>query len=133
MYIATESETQVLAREFAGQLQRGDIVALHGDLGAGKTTFVKGIVGVLSPENLVQSPTFIYLNIYEGRIPLYHFDLYRLENEKAFLQMGFFDYLAAENGICLIEWPERISSLLPTQTKHVILEHTKNGGRQVEL
>nr|NGX47626.1 tRNA threonylcarbamoyladenosine biosynthesis protein TsaE [Chlamydiota bacterium] len=62
VYIATESETQVLAREFAGQLQRGDIVALHGDLGAGKTTFVKGIVGVLSPENLVQSPTFIYLN-----------------------------------------------------------------------
>ncbi|MDN3507182.1 MAG: tRNA (adenosine(37)-N6)-threonylcarbamoyltransferase complex ATPase subunit type 1 TsaE [Simkaniaceae bacterium] len=118
-------------REFAKTLQRGDIVALYGDLGAGKTTFVKAVAATLTPDTLVQSPTFTYLNIYDAEIPLFHFDLYRLQSEKKFVDMGFLDILHGGDGICFIEWPESIEAFLPENTKRITINHTENGGREL--
>lgn len=129
----TATETQKIAKELANTLQKGDVLALHGDLGAGKTTFVKAAASLLAPNALVQSPTFTYLNIYEASPPLFHFDLYRLQSEKKFIEMGFLDYLHSEEGVCFIEWPECIEALLPKKTKHVRLSHTENGGRAIDV
>lgn len=124
-------DTEKFATELAKTLQRGDIVALYGDLGAGKTTFVKAAVSVLAPNVLVQSPTFTYLNIYEAKVPLFHFDLYRLKSEKRFIDMGFLDTLHSGDGICFVEWPECIEALLPETTKRITISHTENGGREL--
>jgi len=129
----TATETQKIAKELANTLQKGDVLALHGDLGAGKTTFVKAAASLLAPNALVQSPTFTYLNIYEASPPLFHFDLYRLQSEKKFIEMGFLDYLYSEEGVCFIEWPECIEALLPEKTKHIRLSHTENGGRAIDV
>ncbi len=132
--LSSEEETTDFGRELARSLANGAIVALHGDLGAGKTTLVKGVVaeiGSISGRN-VQSPTFTYLNIYECEPPIYHFDLYRLKGEDEFLQKGFLDFLG-EPGICLIEWAERISTLLPAGTIHVTLSQTGEGKRRIDV
>ncbi|NRA89871.1 MAG: tRNA (adenosine(37)-N6)-threonylcarbamoyltransferase complex ATPase subunit type 1 TsaE [Simkaniaceae bacterium] len=105
-------DTLSIGREIGKRLPPHHTVCLYGDLGAGKTTLIKGIVEELTktPAHEVNSPTFTYLNIYEGEVTIYHFDCYRLENSKDFLERGLEEYL---DGLCLIEWPERISSLLP--------------------
>lgn len=108
-------ETRHFAQQIAKEIKPGALVALKGDLGAGKTTFAKALISSLIDvdEDTISSPTFTYLNIYEnGTFTIYHFDLYRLESEKGFIERGFTDFLHT-SGICLIEWPERIDSLLP--------------------
>lgn len=134
MIASTEEEMIEFGGELAQQLKRGAVVALHGDLGAGKTTLAKGVIAALTsistPE--VQSPTFTYLNIYEGELPIYHFDLYRLKSHEDFIQLGFLDFLG-ENGICLIEWAERIAPLLPPLTLHVELSHVGEGKRKIDV
>lgn len=134
MIISTEEEMEKFGQQLASSLKSGAIVALHGDLGAGKTTLVKGIVGELTllPKQTVQSPTFTYLNIYDSELPIYHFDLYRLKGANEFIQLGFLDFLE-ENGICLIEWAERISSLLPANTIHVELSQAGEGKRKIDV
>lgn len=114
-------ETIDLATQFAIQLQPNDIVALSGDLGAGKTTFVKGVAQGLGSSDLVQSPTYVYLQIYEAPLPLFHFDLYRLRSSDDFLAMGFEEHFS-QGGITLIEWPERLGGLLPPQTIHLRIQ-----------
>ena len=95
------------------------ILALRGDLGAGKTTFLKGFISFLTklPLHLIQSPTFTYLQTYEisATFPLFHFDLYRLKSGRQFIEAGFFDYLNA-GGICCIEWADRAHAYLPPET-----------------
>ncbi len=87
-------------------------VALKGDLGAGKTAFTRGFASVLSPGSIVRSPTYAIVNEYKkGSLPLYHFDLYRIEDEDDLYSVGFYDYV--DNGICIIEWSERAESELP--------------------
>lgn len=105
-------DTLSIGMEIGKRLPPNHTVCLYGDLGAGKTTLIKGIVEELTktPAHEVNSPTFTYLNIYEGEGTIYHFDCYRLENSKDFLERGLEEYL---DGLCLIEWPERICSLLP--------------------
>ena len=134
MIISNEEEMEKFGQQLASSLKSGDIVALHGDLGAGKTTLVKGIVGELTllPKQTVQSPTFTHLHIYESELPIYHFDLYRLKGANEFIQLGFLDFLE-ENGICLIEWAERISSLLPPNTIHVELSQAGEGKRKIDV
>lgn len=117
----SEEETIALGESLGRSLKKNSIVSLFGDLGAGKTTFVKGVVsGATGLEGAaVNSPTFVYLNIYEGSIqkdsiPVYHFDLYRLSGEEEFLSMGFDEYLFGD-GIACIEWSERIAALLPDE------------------
>ncbi len=106
-------ETRALAKRLAPKLRPNAILALYGPLGAGKTTFVQGLVeGLLPSKALVQSPTFTYLNIYETTPPVFHFDLYRLQTSGDFFSLGFEEYFE-QGGICAIEWPERIASILP--------------------
>lgn len=117
-------ETTALGHQLAAHLHPGDIVALYGDLGAGKTHLVKGICAACGiPEAAVTSPTFTIVNEYPGeRFPLYHFDAYRIERVEEFFELGYEEYFFGD-GVCLIEWPERVEPLLPEETIRLRLEH----------
>lgn len=126
------SETVNFAAHFASSLLLNDVVALCGELGVGKTAFVKGIargLGALS-EEIVSSPTFSYLHIYNGEIPLYHFDLYRLHSEKEFALTGFEEYFSA-GGITCIEWPEYAVAYLPKEAIYIDLSHRGTQKREI--
>ena len=131
-HLSTAEETQLLGYELTRKNPpTNTILALQGDLGAGKTTFVQGLAKGLGITDLVQSPTFTYLQIYEGSIPLYHFDLYRLKNESDFILLGFEEYFDT-GGLVVIEWPERIASLIPPTAQLITLSHVE-GGRNAFL
>src|SRR4051812_25596177 len=100
-------QTIQMASDFSKNLKSGDILLLQGDLGAGKTTFVKGLAkGLKAKVNEVVSPTFVLMNIYEGKLPIYHFDLYRLEKPEELASLSMDEYLDGD-GIAVIEWPKR--------------------------
>lgn len=106
-------ETFRLGEMTGGKLKPGTVVCLDGDLGVGKTVFVKGVAKGLGIKEPVVSPTFTILQEYrEGRIPLYHFDVYRIEDPEEMYEIGFDDYLYGD-GVCLIEWAKRVTELLP--------------------
>lgn len=105
-------ETEKIGFEFGQAAKKGDIFCLSGDLGAGKTVFTKGFAKGLGVEDYVTSPTFTLINEYDGRLKLYHFDVYRLSSEDDMYDLGYDEYLFGD-GVCLIEWPERIMGLLP--------------------
>lgn len=96
-------DTYELANKIASKLYGGDIILLNGDLGAGKTTFTKGLAKALGVEEVVTSPTFTFMKEYHGRIPLYHFDMYRVEDEDELYELGLNEYLYMQ-GVCVIEW-----------------------------
>lgn len=124
-------DTFAFAKQIASYLQKGMVIAFFGNLGAGKTFFIKGICRALEKDPIiVTSPTFTYLNIYEAIFPVYHFDLYRLENAEQFLKMGFDEYLQSD-GICLIEWAEKIENLLPSDVIKIKLEHVAEDERKI--
>ncbi|MDO4743793.1 MAG: tRNA (adenosine(37)-N6)-threonylcarbamoyltransferase complex ATPase subunit type 1 TsaE [Clostridia bacterium] len=109
----SEAETINIATEFAKTLKQGDIVALSGDLGAGKTAFTKGVARALGAQpDEVASPTFTIVNQYDGDITLYHFDAYRLENVNPDECDWMDDYFFSD-GVCLIEWAKNIEAVLP--------------------
>lgn len=129
----SEAETQAIAAQLSRQLPNNAIVCLFGDLGAGKTTFVKGLSeGLGIDKAVVTSPTFVYLNIHQGLRTLYHFDLYRLRDSDQFLSMGFDEMLDA-GGVCCIEWSERIENLLPSNVIKVTLEHLEESKRNIKI
>lgn len=107
-------------------LEPNTILSLSGDLGAGKTTFVQGIALGLEIQDPIQSPTFVFMNGYKGLLPLFHFDLYRMKGESDFLGLGFDEYFFS-GGVCAIEWPDRISSLLPEETLQIFISHQEQG------
>jgi tRNA threonylcarbamoyladenosine biosynthesis protein TsaE len=110
--------SQAFGESWAAELTGGEIFALHGVLGAGKTQLVKGLARGIGFEGDVTSPTFTLIHEYlGGRLPLYHIDLYRVRSEKEAVDLGIEEYLPSE-GITVIEWPDRIPSLLPPQTRH---------------
>ena len=110
--------SQALGESWARELTGGEIFALHGVLGAGKTQLVKGLARGLGFEGEVTSPTFTLIHEYlGGRLPLYHIDLYRIRSEKEAVDLGIEEYLPGD-GVTVIEWPDRIPSLLPPQTRH---------------
>jgi tRNA threonylcarbamoyladenosine biosynthesis protein TsaE len=130
----SQSYEDTLARgaEFARALEAGDIVCLFGDLGAGKTAFTKGIARGLgmSPRE-VHSPTFVLMNIYEGKVPLYHFDLYRISAEALF-DIGYEEFFYG-NGIAVIEWSERLGDLTPKDYWRVDLAHKGEDKRRITV
>lgn len=129
---ADVEETIAFGKKLAEGLTPGAILCFFGELGAGKTTLIKGIVSGLTgvaPEE-VSSPTFVYLNIYGGKIPVYHFDLYRLHGVDEFLGMGFEEYLFSD-GVCCIEWSEKIVSILPESVHHLTLQHENKNSRKI--
>lgn len=105
-------ETIEVGRKLGQILQRGDLVCISGDLGAGKTVFTKGIAKELGIKGYVTSPTFTIVNEYEGKIPFYHLDVYRINNKEEILEIGFEEYLYG-GGVLAIEWPELLGDLLP--------------------
>lgn len=118
MQITTHSadETQALGQKLASRLAPGDVIAYFGDLGAGKTAFTRGLAQGLGITDPVTSPTYTIVNEYlSGRIPLFHFDMYRLDGEDDLFDIGWDDYLA-RGGVCAVEWSERIDSALPPDT-----------------
>lgn len=116
-------ETKAFGAFVARALVAPAVLALTGDLGAGKTTFVQGLGAELGISEPIQSPTFILLNLYES---LAHFDLYRLKSGSDFMNLGFYEYFEAPL-ICAIEWPEKIVSFLPQNTIHIHFEHQAGG------
>ena len=115
-------DTAKYAYEMAVNAEPGQVYALIGDLGVGKTVFTKGFAEGLGIEEPVSSPTFTILQIYEeGRLPLYHFDVYRIEEPEEMEEVGFDDYIYGE-GVCLIEWANRIEEILPEETIYVVIE-----------
>jgi tRNA threonylcarbamoyladenosine biosynthesis protein TsaE len=124
-------ETHAYAACFAKALLPNSIVALKGDLGAGKTTWVRGMVeGLGLDPRVVSSPTFTLLNIYPSEPPFYHFDLYRLPSSEEFCKAGFDDYLRA-GGICCVEWAEKID--LPPDTYQIVFSYTGQDTRHIRI
>ena len=111
-YSASEQDTEALGRALVQRLQPGAVVAFTGDLGAGKTAFVRGMAQGLGIPQRVTSPTFTIVNEYEGgRLPLFHFDMYRLGSADELYDIGWEDYLA-RGGVCAVEWSENVSDAL---------------------
>ena len=112
----TEKSTYDYARSMGEKARPGDVIALSGELGAGKTVFAKGFAKGLGVDETVSSPTFTLVQIYDdGRLPLYHFDVYRIADESEMDETGFEDYISGE-GITLVEWADRIRDLMPKDT-----------------
>ncbi|CAN5422910.1 tRNA (adenosine(37)-N6)-threonylcarbamoyltransferase complex ATPase subunit type 1 TsaE [soil metagenome] len=126
----SERETMELAREIGKQAKAGDIICLKGELGAGKTHFVKGFVTAFGIEpQVVSSPTFSIINEYEGELPVYHFDCYRLKSAKEALEIGAEEYLYGD-GVSIIEWPGRIEPILPDNVKWIGITSINSTTRQ---
>jgi tRNA threonylcarbamoyladenosine biosynthesis protein TsaE len=124
-------DTWQLAKDIAPTLQAGDVIALSGELGAGKTYFTQCLCKILGVEESVSSPTFVILNEYKANnFPIYHFDLYRLEDEYEVLDLGIMDMV--EDGLTIIEWPELTERLLP-QKKWRLVFHYDGAKRWVDV
>lgn len=124
-------ETIHIGFEFGKQLTPGDVVCLAGDLGAGKTHFVKGVASFfgIEPEK-VSSPTYTLIHEYSGDTPVYHFDCYRLKHEQEALEIGAEEYFYGD-GVCLVEWPEKIDGLIPEDAIWVELSHLPENKRKI--
>lgn len=129
----SEAETRALGERLAASLAPGAVVALHGDLGAGKTQLAKGVAAGLGVDPAtVSSPTFTLIHEYAGALPVYHMDGYRTKRPEEFLALGVEDYLYGD-GVCLIEWPQRLGNLLPPDTVHLELTHAGGDTRHIRL
>ena len=129
-------ETEAAAAEFARALRGGECVALEGNLGAGKTQFVRGLVrGLGGNPRAVSSPTFVLLNVYDTppiRLAVYHLDAYRIGGADDFESIGFTELLG-QGGVVVVEWAQRVRSLLPPESIHVRIEATGPSSRQIEI
>jgi len=138
---ASEEETIALGEQFAREeLHVGDVVALRGELGAGKTQFTKGVARAFGiSESEVSSPTYALLNEYPAIFPdsksghFYHLDCYRFESEDELLELGVDDYLYPKNAITVIEWPERIEQYLPASRIEVTIDHVADTKRAITI
>ena len=125
-YSQNEQETAKIASELAQKLQAGDIVALYGTLGMGKTAFCRGFIQSFLDGQDVPSPTFTLLQTYDApKFPIYHFDMYRLKSPEEAFEIGIEDAFA--EGVSLIEWPEKIGNLLPKKHIRVLIEPDEKG------
>lgn len=127
MELANLEQTKDLANAFAKVLKPPMVVLLTGDLGAGKTTFVKDVVSALGCDDLVTSPTFTLLNTYNAKFPVYHFDMYRLSSAEEAMNVGFEEYFDKNtlDGVCFVEWPENVEGLI--NDVDYVIEIEKNG------
>lgn len=126
--------TESLGKQLGSYLPGGSILCFSGGLGAGKTTFIKGLAqgfaGIDSRE--VNSPTFTYLNIYGNEKEIYHFDLYRIHTEEDFISMGFEEFFFKQ-GLCCIEWSEKITTILPQNSVHIDIQDKSSFERLISI
>lgn len=133
-------ETQEIAREFVQMLKKGDsatVIALVGDLGSGKTSFSQFVGEALGVHDPIQSPTFLIEKIYElKRAPwehMVHIDAYRLESEQELLDLGWEKIISRSENIVLVEWADKVMSILPPHTYHIVLTHVDETKREIEI
>lgn len=130
---SSQDDTTAFALHFATQLKGGDCVALYGDLGAGKTFFVRGVCKALGIETGVRSPTFTLMNVYESvNVRVFHMDLYRLEDENEIYDIGY-DDCCTDDGILFIEWPEKIENILPENVIRVYIAIVDDNARKISV
>jgi tRNA threonylcarbamoyladenosine biosynthesis protein TsaE len=133
---SSAQETRELARRFAGRLRRGEIVTLQGELGTGKTVFVKGICEAFGAHDRVSSPSFVILNRYDGKdtngneLLIYHLDLYRVRSLDEIYDLGYEEFFYGD-GITLIEWAEQLGDLLPMRRYDVHLDYGMTGTQRL--
>ena len=134
MIILTDSEilTTQAGEAFAKDLRPGDVVAMYGDLGAGKTAFIRGMAAGLGLTARVSSPTFTIVNEYLGETPLFHFDMYRLLDSDELFEIGWEDYLE-RGGICAVEWSENVEDAFSPDTIRVRITKISPQERQIEI
>lgn len=124
----SEEMTFEIGKKLGEKADKGEIICLEGDLGVGKTVFTKGFAEGLNIEENIDSPTFTIVQEYtEGRLPLYHFDVYRIGDISEMDEIGYEDYFFGE-GVCLIEWASRIEELIPESAIHIIIEKDMSKG-----
>lgn len=128
----SEKETEQAGAMLAKQLSGGTVVALYGDLGMGKTAFVRGMASVLSPKAEAQSPTFALVNVYPGHPDLVHFDMYRITGWEDLYSTDFFEYIDA-GAIVATEWSENIEAALPENTVRVRISRISDNERRIEM
>ncbi len=122
-------ETEQLGEKLANKLNGNEIIALYGDLGAGKTALTRGICKGLDVKNSVSSPTYAIVNEYSGKFTVYHFDMYRVKSIDDLYSTGYFDYI--DNGILIIEWSENIDSILPENVIKINISYGKKENERI--
>jgi len=129
-----EDETAALGMRLGRLLKPGDFIALIGELGSGKTRFVQGVAAGLQvgPDRPVTSPTFSLLHIHSGRLPLYHFDLYRLSGDEDVEQLGFAEYFYGD-GVSLVEWADRLHVEMPGERLTITFSHLGEDERRIDF
>ena len=133
MTTTSPRETELLGERLAQQLKGGEVLALFGVMGMGKTAFTRGLAHGLDVQEPVSSPTFALVNEYAGRLPLYHFDMYRVTSWDDLYSTGFFDYLET-GGVLVIEWSENIEEALPENTVKIIFKRGNGeNDREIEI
>lgn len=125
---SSEKETLTVASRLALLVKPGDVITLNGELGTGKTTFTKGIASGLGVKEMVTSPTFTIVKEYEGELPLYHMDAYRLEHSEE--DIGFFEYFHG-SGVTVVEWAQFIEVFLPTERLNIEMKYIDENSRQI--
>lgn len=126
-------ETLKFAREFANQIKKGDVLCLKGEMGVGKTVFTNGLCSALGVTDYVTSPTFTVVNEYDGtNFSVYHFDMYRIEDEDELLEIGFDEYLSS-GGVCVIEWPQNVKNSLPKNRYEIEILKTGTDTRTIKV
>lgn len=125
-------ETEEIARDLAEKSVKGDVFCLIGDLGCGKTVFAKGFAKGLGIGEEVLSPTFTIINEYEGRLPFYHFDIYRILHEEEMQELGYEDYFYG-GGICLVEWANQMDRLMPDNAVWITISKDFNKGEDYRM
>lgn len=127
----TENDTKLFAQEIAASLKAGDVLALDGELGSGKTTFTRFLAEALKVKDYVNSPTFVIMKVYKAKSDkikeLVHIDAYRLTDQKDLVDIGAIEYFDSPQTVTVIEWAERINQILPPRTQYFKFEHAKEG------
>ena len=130
---SSAAETQAIGKQLANDLGAGCVLALKGELGSGKTTFTKGLVTGLGSNTAASSPTFTIVHEYQGgRLPIYHFDFFRLENRESADGLGFDDYFFSD-GVCVIEWADRFPHLVPRHARWILFHIKSERERMISL
>ena len=132
IYTNNEIETEQAGAEFSKSLPGGTVVAFYGDLGAGKTAFVRGMAKGMGISARVNSPTFTIVNEYIGERELYHFDMYRLGSADELFDIGWEDYLS-RGGVCAVEWSENVSEAFEGNEISVVIEKISDTGRKISI
>ena len=132
IFLIDEEMTKHIGEKLGRLLKPNDVIALNGDLGAGKTLLTKAIAASMGIEEHITSPTFTIVQEYEGKLPLYHFDLYRIADEEEMYYIGFDEYLSRD-GVCIIEWANLIKGILPKERLEIELSYASGSGRNMNI